>query len=181
MEEFRSAPPHPAGTAPEESPGRAGGVAEASAKALPCQDTLRANLVDFALAELVRQHRASFAPPWTIESWAKLLIWLALNSGCTGDGASLEAFAAALGPERSGRLRRQFFSREFEVSGLRLLADPAEGQVLVGGALFAAGDGSESDLEPVAAALDAVGLTAIVVPDRQRWQRRDGGVVIPFR
>jgi hypothetical protein len=33
----------------------------------------------------------------------------------------------------------------------------------------------------VAAALDAVGLAALVVPDRQRWQRRDGGVVIPFR
>jgi len=47
--------------------------------------------------------------------------------------------------------------------------------------LFAAGDGSESDLEPVSAALDAVGLTALVVPDRQRWQRRDGGLVIPFR
>ena len=182
MDQFRSAPPHPAGKVPEESPGRAGVVAGASADALPCQDTLRANLEDFALAELVRQHRTSFAPPWTIESWAKLLIWLALNSGCAGDKASLEVFAAALGPERSGRLRRLFFSREFEARGLRLLADPAKGQVLVEGVLSAvAGSAQESALDPVAAALDAVGLAALVVPDRQRWQRRDGGVEIPFR
>ena len=181
MDQFRSAPPHPAGKVPEESPGQAGVVAGASADALPCQDTLRANLVDFALAELVRQHRTSFAPPWTIESWAKLLIWLALNSGCAGDKASLEAFASSLGPERSGRLRRLFFSREFEARGLRLLADPAEGQVLVEGGLSAVAAAQESPLDPVAAALDAVGLAALVVPDRQRWQRRDGGVVIPFR
>jgi hypothetical protein len=150
---------------------------------VPSHDTLRANLNDFALAELVRQHRTSFAPTWTIESWAKLLIWLALNSGCAGDTASLEAFAAALGPERSARLRRLFFSREFEASGLRLLADPAEGQVLLEGALAADGNpaASESDLAPVAAALDAVGLTDLVVSDRKRWQRRDGVVVIPFR
>ena len=181
MDDLRSAPPHPAAKAPAASPGLPGGLAGASADALLSQDTLRANLADFALAELVRQHRTSFAPPWTIESWAKLLIWLALNSGCAGDTASLEAFAASLGQERSGHLRRLFFSREFEPSGLRLRADPAEGQALLEGALFAAGDGSESDLEPVAAALDAVGLTALVVPDRQHWQRRDGVVVIPFR
>ena len=144
---------------------------------------LQAALFQFAIDELVRQHRASFQPLWTAESWAKLLIWLALNSGCAGDTASLEALAATLGPERSGRLRRLFFSREFEARGLRLLADPAEGQVLVEGGLsaVAAGAAQESALDPVAAALDAVGLAALVVPDRQRWQRRDGGVVIPFR
>jgi hypothetical protein len=45
---------------------------------------LQATLVDFALAELVRQHRESFPPLWSAESWAKLLIWLALNCGCNG-------------------------------------------------------------------------------------------------
>jgi hypothetical protein len=57
------------------------------------------------------------------------------------------------------------------------------GVALVEGGLSAVADGSdpEPDLEPVATALDAVGLTALVVPDRQRWQRRDGVVVIPFR
>lgn len=180
MDESRSAPPHPFGN-PTPDPGQSPSPSGPASVAVPPHDTLRANLADFALAELVRQHRSSFAPLWTIESWAKLLIWLALNSGCAGDTASLEAFAASLGPERSGRLRCLFFSRECEVSGLRLLADPAEGRVLVEGAWFAAADGSESNLEPVAAALDAVGLTALVVPERQRWQRGDGGVVIPFR
>jgi len=180
MDHLRSAPPHPVGKPPAESPGQPGPAAPSDGPLLS-HDTLRSNLADFALGELARQHRSSFAPLWTIESWAKLLIWLALNSGCPGDTPSLEAFAACLGPERSGRLRRLFFSREFEAGGLRLQADPAEGQVLLEGALFTAGDGSESDLEPVAAVLDAVGLTALVVPDRQRWQRRDGGVVIPFR
>ncbi|MEI8251755.1 MAG: protein phosphatase, partial [Synechococcus sp. ELA057] len=49
---------------------------------------LQATLVDFALRELVRNHRTSFAPLWTPESWAKLLIWLALNCGCGTDPAS---------------------------------------------------------------------------------------------
>ena len=40
----------------------------------------------------------SFPPPWSRESWAKLLIWLALNCGCGADSASLESFAASLGP-----------------------------------------------------------------------------------
>jgi hypothetical protein len=55
--------------------------------------------------------------------------------------------------------------------------------VLVEGGLsaVAAGAALESALDPVAAALDAVGLAALVVPVRQRWQRRDGGVEIPFR
>jgi hypothetical protein len=183
MDEFRSAPPHPSGHAPAVPAGRSGAGAGVSGGAVPSHDSLRENLADFALAELVRQHRSSFPPPWTIESWAKLLIWLALNSGCAGDTPSLEAFAASLGPERSGRLRCLFFSREFEAAGLRLVADPAEGQVLVQGVLPAAEHASaqEFDLEPVAAALDAVGLTALVVADRQRWQRRDGVVVIPFR
>jgi len=178
MDSFQSALPHPSGQPPAASPSP-----QIPAAALLCHESLRSNLTDFALGELVRQHRCSFAPLWTIESWAKLLIWLALNSGCAGDTASLESFAACLGPERSGRLRCLFFSREFEASGLRLLADPAEGQVLVEGTLAAAADASleESGLEPVAAALDAVGLAALVVPDRQRWQRRDGVVVIPFR
>lgn len=179
MDDRRSAPPHPAGQPAAESPA----PFVPSAGPLLSHETLRVNLADFALGELVRQHRTSFMPHWTVESWAKLLIWLALNSGCPGDPASLEAFAASLGPERSGRLRRLFFSRELEASGLRLLADPAEGQVLLEGAWFAAGDAAaqEPDLEPVAAALAAAGLTALVIPERQRWQRRDGGLVIPFR
>jgi hypothetical protein len=47
----------------------------------PVPQALQAALVDFAIGELVRQHRESFGPLWTVESWAKLLIWLALNCG----------------------------------------------------------------------------------------------------
>jgi len=126
MDEFRSAPPHPAGNAAgAASPARAGVVAGASADPLPCQDILRANLVDFALAELVRQHRASFAPLWTIESWAKLLIWLALNSGCSGDIASLEAFAAALEGYLARRWRAPRSPRRYRYD-LAILHDPEE-------------------------------------------------------
>jgi hypothetical protein len=82
------------------------------AKPPPDAARLQATLVDFALAELVRQHRQSFQPLWTAESWAKLLIWLALNCGCSGDEAGLKHFAGALGPALATRLRRLFFTRE---------------------------------------------------------------------
>jgi len=171
MDEFRSAPPHPAGQPPAASPSP-----QIPAAGLLCHETLRSNLADFALAELVRQHRTSFAPLWTIESWAKLLIWLALNSGCAGDTASLEAFAASLGPERSGRLRRLFFSREFEAEGLDLQADPAEAVAL----LRVPPGGRLPDPEGIAAQLEQVGLAPLLVLDRGRWQERAGVLVIPF-
>ena len=142
----------------------------------PSAATLRRNLEDFALAELVRQHRGSFAPLWTIESWAKLLIWLALNSGCSGDTASLEAFAAALGPERSARLRQLFFSRDGEAVGLDLQADPAQAVAL----LRVPPGGRLPDPEAIAALLEQVGLAPRLVRDRGRWQEREGGLVIPF-
>ena len=84
----------------------------------PDPTALQATLVDFALAELVRANRSSFEPLWSAESWAKLLIWLALNCGCSGDREGLEAFAAALGPALTGRMRRLFFERELFVAVL---------------------------------------------------------------
>ena len=50
---------------------------------------LQATLFDFSIAELVRQHRESFQPLWTAESWVKLLIWLSLNCGSSGDEAGM--------------------------------------------------------------------------------------------
>ena len=67
----------------------------------------QAALFAFAITELVRQHRESFAPLWTVDSWAKLLIWLALSSGCPTDSVALEGFAAGLGPALSRRLRQE--------------------------------------------------------------------------
>lgn len=146
--------------------------------ATPDPLALQATLVDFALAELVRQHRQSFQPLWTTESWAKLLIWLALNCGCSGDEAGLKTFAAALGPTQTGRMRRVFFERELEDLDLQLMADPAEQQLLV----LPQGP-ADLVLQPeaIAQALERVGLSARVVDDRSRWQRLDALVAIPWR
>jgi hypothetical protein len=138
---------------------------------------LQATLVDFAIAELVRQHRESFQPLWTAESWAKFLIWLALNCGCSGDQQGLEAFAMALGPGMTGRMRRVFFERELHDLDLQVMADPAERQVLVlpmGPAL------GGMDPVAVAQALERVGLMDHIPADSSDWQQRDAVVAIPW-
>jgi hypothetical protein len=151
----------------------------------PPPTALQATLVDFAIAELVRQHRESFPPLWTAESWAKLLIWLALNCGCSGDTAGLEAFAAALGAGLGGRMRRLFFQRELLDLGLQVVADPAEPQVLLLPLEGRLGTdlGGEGGIDPerVAVALEAVGLSALVTPDRRRWQPLEALTAVPWR
>ena len=72
---------------------------------------LQAKVFDFALAELVLEHRTSFDPLWTVDSWVKFLIWMALNCGLSGEKDSLEFFANALGAPLSSRMRRIFFER----------------------------------------------------------------------
>ena len=141
----------------------------------PCR--LQVTLVDFAIAELVRQHRDSFQPLWTAEAWAKFLILLALNCGCSGDQQGLEAFALALGPVMTGRMRRVFFERELEDLELQVMADPAEQQVLVlpmGPALGA------MDPVGVAQALERVGLLDRIAADSGAWQQLEAVVVIPW-
>jgi len=145
--------------------------------ATPDPTALQATLVDFALAELVRANRTSFEPLWSAESWAKLLIWLALNCGCSGDEAGLRTFAAALGAHQTGRMRRLFFERELLDLDLQVMADPAEQQVLV---LPIGPAGGALTLEPVATALERVGLSSRVVVDRSRWQCLDALVAIPW-
>ena len=137
---------------------------------------LQATLFDFAIGELVRQHRESFQPLWSTESWAKLMIWLSLNCGCSGDRDGLEAFAAALGPGLSGRMRRLFFARELEDLDLQVLGDPAEQQVLV----MPLGPSGPLDPARVAEALERVGLAPQRVAPRERWQELDAVVAIPW-
>lgn len=139
---------------------------------------LQATLVDFALAELVRAHRDSFPPAWTAESWAKLLIWLALNCGCGSDPASLEAFAQALGPALSQRMRHLFFSRELEDLNLQVLADPAEAQALVQ-PLQADGNGP-LDATRVAQALERCGLSTRLAP-AEHWRTLEALTAIPWQ
>jgi hypothetical protein len=143
----------------------------------PSPQALQATLVDFAIGELVRQHRESFAPLWTVESWAKLLIWLALNCGCGADSASLESFAASLGPVLTGRMRRLFFSRDLEDLNLRLMADPAEPQAL---ALPLDALAVEPVPERVVEALQRVGLAERVVAV-EGWQRHGSLLALPWR
>ena len=138
---------------------------------------LQATLFDFAIAELVRQHRDSFQPLWTAEAWAKFLIWLALNCGCSGEQEGLEAFSVALGPVMTGRMRRVFFERELEDLDLQVMADPAEQQVLVlpmGPTLGA------MDPVAVAQALERVGLMDRIAADSGAWQQLDAVVAIPW-
>ena len=138
---------------------------------------IQATLFDFAIAELVRQHRDSFQPLWTSESWAKLLIWLALNCGCSGEREGLEAFATSLGPVITARMRRLFFERELDDLALQVMADPAEQQVLVlpmGQTLGA------MDPQAVAQALERVGLVDRITADSSAWQQLDAVVAIPW-
>ncbi|MCP9835719.1 MULTISPECIES: protein phosphatase [unclassified Cyanobium] len=152
---------------------------------LPSVASLQGTLFDFAIAELVRGHRDSFPPLWTAESWAKLLIWLALSCGCSGEARALEAFAAALGPALTARMRRLFFERELPELNLRVMADPAEPQVLV--LPLAAGLEADAvplgllDPERVAAALQAVGLSTLVTADRRRWQPLEALMAVPWQ
>jgi hypothetical protein len=126
----------------------------------------------------VRANRSSFEPLWSVESWAKLLIWLALNCGCSGDETGLKAFAGALGAHQTGRMRRLFFERELPDLDLQVMADPAEQQVLV---LPMGPPEAPLELEQVARALERVGLIERVASERERWQRLEALVAIPWR
>ena len=136
---------------------------------------LQATLFDFAIAELVRQHRQSFQPLWTRDSWVKLLIWLSLNCGCRGDEEGMKKFVEALGPVLTSRMRRVFFERELDDLDLQVMGDPAEPQVLV----MPMAPGVPLDLERATAAIARVGLQELVVADQDRWQQLDAVVAIP--
>ena len=136
---------------------------------------LQATLFDFAIAELVRQHRQSFQPLWTRDSWVKLLIWLSLNCGCRGDEEGMKQFVEALGPVVTSRMRRVFFDRELDDLDLQVMGDPAEQHVLV----MPMAPGVPLDLERAKAAVEQVGLQELVVADQGRWQQLDAVVVIP--
>lgn len=140
-------------------------------------DDLRARLVDLALDDLVRARRTAFAPLWSVESWAKFLIWLALRCGSGPDRKGLEAFATALGEPLSARLRQQFFSREEIDQGLRLLADPAQPEVLL---LAIDAADTAPDHERAAACFRRHGLSDRIDPDPSHWHERQGLLAVPW-
>ena len=136
---------------------------------------LQATLFDFAITELVRQHRQSFQPLWTRDSWVKLLIWLSLNCGCRAEEEGMKQFVEALGPVLTSRMRRMFFERELDDLDLQVMGDPAEPHVLV----MPMASGVPLDLERATAAVARVGLQELVVTDQDRWQQLDAVVAIP--
>ena len=145
----------------------------------PDPEQLQGTLVDFALLELIRQHRESFQPLWTVDSWAKMMIWLSLNCGLSGERDTLEHFASALGERITSRLRRTFFERELADLELQVLADPAEQQVLL--LSLAPQDPAVLHPDRLSVALDRVRLNGRVVEDRSRWQQLEAVVAIPWK
>ncbi|RCL51520.1 MAG: protein phosphatase [Synechococcus sp. MED-G71] len=138
---------------------------------------LQGALLHFAVEELVRRERDGFEPLWTRESWAKFLIWLSLQCGAGVRHEELEAFAHALGPVLTGRLRRLFFERELGDLDLKLMADPAEEQVLV----MPLGPARPLPQQEVLAALDQAGLVALVDAEPAHWQQLEALVAIPWQ
>ncbi len=141
------------------------------------QTKLQATVFDFALTELVRLNRDSFQPLWTVDSWVKFLIWMALNCGLSGEQESLELFAEALGAPLTSRMRRFFFERILDDLALKVMADPAEPQILV----MSVRRERSISYEQVTKALDQVGLLQRVVNDRSRWEALDAVVAVPWQ
>ena len=138
---------------------------------------LQGALLHFAVEELVRRERQAFEPLWTRESWAKFLIWLSLQCGVGVSHDELEAFAHALGPVLTGRLRRLFVERALGDRDLKLMADPAEDQVLV----MPLGPPRALPEAEVLAALEQVQLKPLVLMDASRWQQLEALVAIPWQ
>ncbi len=138
---------------------------------------IQSKVFDFALTDLIISKRASFQPLWTIDSWAKFLIWMALNCGLSGERDSLEMFANALGPNLTRRMRKIFFERILEELGLYVLADPADKTVLI---LPITGEGSITK-EKASQILPNIGLTERVAMDSTLWVVHDGMIEIPWK
>ena len=141
------------------------------------QIQLQAKVFNFALTELVRQHRETFEPLWTVDSWVKFLIWMSLNSGLSGERKSLEQFADALGSTLTIRMRQIFFERTLDLAGLKVLADPAEEKVLV------------MPIQPqqiitnqmAIQAIEEVALLPRIIVDTSSWQAFESVIAIPWQ
>ena len=141
------------------------------------QTTIQEKLFDFALMELVRTHRSTFQPLWSIDSWVKFLIWLTLNCGLSGDRENLELFADALSADTTRRMRKVFFERNVEKYSLCLMADPADPHVL----LMPIDKREEITFEKALKALETVGLIEYVVLNQATWNLHSGIITISWK
>ena len=137
---------------------------------------IQAKAFEFELLELIYSKRDSFQPLWTVDSWAKFLIWLSLNCGLSGEKESLEMFAKAMGSPLTSRMRKIFFERALEDLSLHVMADPAEAQVLI---MPIALDKRINDND-VVQALERIGLSDKVSLSSAAWERHDSIVSIPW-
>ena len=137
---------------------------------------LQSKVFEFAFSELVRNHRTSFLPIWTVDSWVKFLIWMALNCGLSGDKESIALFIESLGSHLSRRMRRIFFERLCEEQNIHLMADPAELKVL----LLPINPKESLTLINGEAALKNAGLIDKVLKDKSLWETHDGIISIPW-
>ncbi len=138
---------------------------------------IQSKVFEFAFNELVRSKRLTFQPLWTVDSWAKFLIWVAINCGLSGERESLEFFAEALGPTLTTRMRKIFFERILESLSMHLMADPLEKQVL---AIPIAGRQAIT-FNQVVEALKTVGLWDKIQVDQSFWKEYDGIISIPWK
>ena len=141
------------------------------------QTAIQAKVFDFALTELVRNHRDSFQPIWTIDSWVKFLIWMALNCGLSGERASLELFAETLGAPLTRRMRKFFFERTLENPSMCVMADPAESDIL----LMPASGNEKINFEDAEKALKVLGLVENVISDQSMWGLHEGIISISWK
>ncbi len=138
--------------------------------------SIQAKAFEFALLELIYSKRDSFKPLWSVDSWAKFLIWLSLNCGLSGEKESLEMFVKAMGSPLTSRMRKIFFERSLEDFSLHVMADPAESQVLI---MPIALDKRINDND-VVQALEMIGLSDKVSLSSDAWGRYDSIVSIPW-
>ena len=138
--------------------------------------SIQAKAFEFALLELIYSKRDSFQPLWSIDSWAKFLIWLSLNCGLSVEKESLELFAEAMGSPLTSRMRKIFFERALEDFSIYVMADPAEAQVLI---MPIALDKRINDND-VVQALEMIGLSDKVSLSSAAWERHDSIVSIPW-
>ena len=138
--------------------------------------SIQAKAFEFALLELIYSKRDSFQPLWSVDSWAKFLIWLSLNCGLSGEKESLELFAEAMGSPLTSRMRKIFFERALEDLSLHVMADPAEAQVLI---MPIALDKRINDND-VVQALERIGLSEKVSLSSAAWKSHDSIVSIPW-
>ena len=138
--------------------------------------SIQAKAFEFALLELIYSKRDSFQPLWSIDSWAKFLIWLSLNCGLSGEKESLEMFAKAMGSPLTTRMRKIFFERALEDLSLHVMADPAEAQVLIMSITI----DKEIYDNDIIQALKTIGLSEKVSLSSAAWKRHDSIVSIPW-